>query len=78
MTEDIDPWRAAQVYRGALERVGMTILDAAWFFDVNERTARRWADGTIRPPLSAMLCLTLMMHHRMTVDDINKLLGKED
>lgn len=46
-------------YRKALKTVGLSIVGAGRFFDVDRRTAQRWAaDG---PHPSVVLCLKLML-----------------
>jgi hypothetical protein len=77
MTEDTEPLRTANAYRTALELVGLSIVEAGRFFTVDERTARRWANGTLGPPVSVMLCLMLMLHFKLTVADIEDMMLSE-
>jgi len=46
-------------YRKALKTVGLSIVGAGRFFDVDRRTAQRWAKEGPSP--SAVTCLKLML-----------------
>ena len=67
----------ADEYREAIEALGLTVLSAGRFLDVNERTARRWANGELSvPPVVAML-LTLMVKYSISVAEAYELFGQK-
>lgn len=52
----------AEEFRAALERLDLTIVGAARFMKVGERTARRWAAGDQDIPYPVQLLLRVMVH----------------
>jgi hypothetical protein len=55
---------AAQ-YKAALARLGLSQRGAAVFFDVDERTSRRWALGEQPPPRAVQIALELMLKYEV-------------
>jgi transcriptional regulator with XRE-family HTH domain len=65
-------------FREILELVGMTQVGAARFFDVDERTARRWAAGEIEIPRSIAMLLELMAARKVKAAYLLALIGEAD
>ena len=58
------------IYKNALERVGLNITTAASFFGVHRSTASRW--GRQGPPEYVSKFLYLMIAHDMNAEHVNK------
>jgi len=57
-------------YRNALEFLCMSQGAAAVFFEVDERTSRRWACGEVDIPHAVELMLNYMVRKNLTPEDI--------
>lgn len=55
----------ADAYRDAINRLGLSQIESARIFRVNERTARRWALGEQPVPRAVEIALTLMVRYRV-------------
>jgi len=56
-------------YLDALERVGLTVEEAAYWFGVSRRTGRRWADGEARYPRAIFIVIYLMDRYHLKAKD---------
>ncbi len=60
----------ANQFRAALDRLGLSQLEAARILDANGRTVRRWALGERSIPTGAAILLRLMVAGKITVKDV--------
>jgi DNA-binding transcriptional regulator YiaG len=51
-------------YRRCIDGLGMTQVEAAHFFSVDERTSRRWASGEVPIPFAIKVTLGLLAHFK--------------
>ena len=63
----------AKQYGEAIARLGLTQVDAAHFLQSNERTSRRWALGESPVPFDVSALLRLMLHYKVTPEQVEKL-----
>jgi HNH endonuclease len=61
-------------YQRALDTLGLSFADAAVFLDLTKRTARDYAANG--PPRSIATLLALMIKQRLSVDDVNRIVGR--
>jgi len=66
-----------ELYRALLAELGFTQVEAARFFEVDERTSRRWASGELPFPVAVAMVLSLMERHRVILSPeyVRKLVG---
>lgn len=57
-------------YRAALLRLGVSQVQAAVVFGVDERVARRWAKGDRPIPALVVKILRLMLDGKITIGDL--------
>jgi hypothetical protein len=64
-------------YRDAIERLGLTQVDAARFLRVDPRTSRRYAlgEGSIPTPLAMLL--RLMLKLKLSPEEVSKMVWGE-
>ncbi len=65
-------------YETLLDKLDMTQVGAARFFDVGERTSRRWASGEIEVPLAVIMLLELLVKTGTSPHDVRELAGVPD
>jgi DNA-binding transcriptional regulator YiaG len=64
----------AKEYRVAINKLGLSQRKAAHFLGVNERTSRRWIDGTPIPHAVGLL-LRLMIKEKLLPEDVESKCG---
>jgi hypothetical protein len=57
-------------FRAALDRLGLTQVEAARLFGANARTARRWALGEVPVPTTVAMLLQLLLRGKVKLQDI--------
>ena len=62
----------ANQFRAALDRLGLSQLEAARLFKSNDRTVRRWAIGERSVPPTVAIMLKLMLAGKITADDLRQ------
>lgn len=65
----------ANQFRAALEKTGLSQLEAARILNANERTVRRWAIGERTVPKPVAIMLRLMIAGKITTKDIEAVNG---
>jgi hypothetical protein len=60
-------------YRDALNQLGLSFNQAARFFDVDERTARRWGERDDWIPNSVAMLLTVMVHKQLAPERVYRM-----
>lgn len=60
-------------YRAAIEKVGLSQRGAGRFFDVDERTSRRWALGEVQIPAAVAKLLRLMVRLKLSPKEVDEL-----
>lgn len=60
----------ANQFRAALDRLGLSQLEAARLFKSNDRTVRRWAIGERAVPPTVAIVIKLMLAGKITADDL--------
>lgn len=63
-------------YRAALASLGLTIVSAAKFLGVDERTSRRWAAGEWDIPEPVAMFLLYLVAKKVKPDKVRKLLDR--
>jgi hypothetical protein len=61
----------ADDYRTCLKALGLTVNEAGRFLAVNERTARRVADGDLPIPFAVEALLSVMIRYDITIEMVN-------
>jgi len=64
----------ADEYREAIERVGLTQVGAAEFFNVADTTSRRWIAGRHPIPDAVAMTLRLMIRYNLTPAKVRSIL----
>jgi hypothetical protein len=64
---------AANEYRAALARFGLTQTGAARLFRADERTSRRWASGDRAVPPTVEILLELLLQGTLRVRDLERI-----
>jgi hypothetical protein len=67
----------AKEYRGFLEKLDMSQGRAAKMFELDPRTSRRYALDEVNIHEAVNIVLRLMLKHKYTADDIDKLREKK-
>ncbi len=62
----------ANQYRAAIANLGLSQVGAARFFEVGDRTSRRWISGEYPIPPAVDYCLRLMIKHNVKPSDLAK------
>jgi hypothetical protein len=62
-------------YRLAIEKLGLSQVQAAKLFGANERTSRRWATGEHDIPVPVEIILRLMLRYRISPDEVRLLMN---
>lgn len=60
-------------YRRAIDAVGLSQVKASDFFEVSRKTSPRWARGEAPIPGAVAKLLRVMIHHRLTPEDVDEL-----
>lgn len=62
-------------YRIAIEKLGLSQVQAARFFGANERTSRRWAIGENDIPVPVEIVLRMMLRYRISPEEVNLMMN---
>ena len=57
-------------YQHAIDRLGMSQVGSARFFDVAERTPRKWIADVHPIPMAVEMLLYVMMHYSLTPENV--------
>lgn len=57
-----------------IKALGLNHSEAARFLDTHPRTVRHWLADENSPPLAVHMLLAIMVHHKLTPDDVRKLI----
>jgi hypothetical protein len=57
-------------YQHAIDKLGMTQVGSSRFFDIAERTPRKWIKGTSPIPAAVEMLLCVMMHYSLTPENV--------
>jgi hypothetical protein len=60
-------------YRKAIDAVGLSQVAASDFFEVSRKTSPRWARGEAPIPGAVAKLLRVMLHHKLSPEEINEL-----
>jgi DNA-binding transcriptional regulator YiaG len=60
-------------YRSAIELLGLSQVKASVFFGVSRKTSPRWARGEAPVPGAVAKLLRLMIAHKISPEEVNKL-----
>ncbi len=60
-------------YRRAIELLGLSQVKASAFFGVSRKQSPRWARGEATIPGAVVKLLRLMIHYKVSPEEVNKL-----
>jgi DNA-binding transcriptional regulator YiaG len=60
-------------YKRAIDAIGLSQVGASTFLEVSRKTSPRWARGESPIPGAVAKLLRIMVHRRITPDEVNEL-----